>query len=225
MITAAVWVDVDGDKRLDLVTAGEWMPLQIFRNEGARFRNISTTAGLGATRGWWFSLSAADLNHDGHPDLVAGNLGLNFAYTTSPASRFGIYAGDFTSDNRTDIVLTQEIGGKEYPVMGRAKLGPTIYPIALKFPSYAGFASQSVTELFGPSQLGGDHALHYQMDTFASLYLQNNGDGTFTSLPLPNAAQMSPIRGIVVRDVDADVNLDLIVAGNLYAMEPNTPPD
>jgi len=53
--------------------------------------------------------------------LVAGNLGLNFAYTTSPASRFGIYAGDFTSDNRTDIVLTQEIGGKEYPVFGRAK--------------------------------------------------------------------------------------------------------
>src|SRR6266487_4147439 len=38
MITAAVWMDVDGDGRLDLVTAGEWMPLQVFRNEGTRFR-------------------------------------------------------------------------------------------------------------------------------------------------------------------------------------------
>jgi hypothetical protein len=27
MITAAVWIDFDGDGRLDLVTAGEWMPL------------------------------------------------------------------------------------------------------------------------------------------------------------------------------------------------------
>jgi hypothetical protein len=222
MITAAVWIDIDGDKRLDLVTGGEWMPLQVFRNEGARFRNVSSTAGLSATRGWWFSLATADLNRDGRPDLVAGNLGMTFAYRTSRESKFGVYAGDFTGDHNTDIVLTQEIGGKEYPFFGRAKLGPTIYPIALKFPSYAAFARQSVTELFGTSQLG--RALHYQADTFASLYLQNNGDGTFTPAALPNLAQISPIRGIVVRDVDGDGNLDLIVAGNLYDTEPNTPP-
>jgi enediyne biosynthesis protein E4 len=66
--------------------------------------------------------------------------------------------------------------------------------------------------------------VHYQADTFASLYLQNNGAGTFTSVPLPNLAQISPIRGIVVHDVDGDGNLDLIVAGNLNATEPNTPP-
>ena len=67
-------------------------------------------------------------------------------------------------------------------------------------------------------------ALHYQTDTFASLYLQNNGDGTFTSTPLPNLAQISPIRGILVDAVDGDGNLDLIVAGNLFDTEPNTAP-
>src|SRR5204862_6589330 len=59
-------------------------------------------------------------------------------------------------------------------------------------------------------------------DTFASLYLQNNGDGTFTATPLPQLAQISPIRGIVARDVDGDGKLDLIVAGNVMEMEPNT---
>jgi len=220
MITAAVWIDFDGDKRLDLVTAGEWMPLQFYHNDGKKLAPVS--AGLPPTRGWWMSLAAADVNHDGHPDLIAGNLGLNFAYTTSRESTFGVYAGDFTGNNRTDIVLTQEIGGTEYPVFGRAKLGPTIYPAALRFPSYAAFATASVAELFGAAQLG--RALHYQADTFASLYLQNNGDGTFTSVPLPTLAQISPIRGIVVHDVDGDGNLDLIVAGNLYQTEPNTPP-
>jgi hypothetical protein len=222
MITAAVWVDVDGDGRLDLVTAGEWMPLQLFRNEGTRLRDVTTAMRLGPTRGWWFSLAAGDFNHDGHPDLVAGNLGLNFAYTTSPQSRFGVYAGDFSGNQTTDIILTQEIAGTEYPFFGRARLGPAIYSLALRSPSYASFATASVQQLFGAAQL--QRAVHHQTDTFASIYLQNDGDGTFRPVPLPNLAQISPIRGIIAHDVDGDGSLDLIVAGNLFETEPNTPP-
>ena len=222
MITAAVWIDFDGDGRMDLVTAGEWMPLQFYHNDGSHLRNVTAAVGLPPLRGWWYSLATADLNHDGRPDLIAGNVGLNFAYTTSPHSRFGVYATDFTGSGTTDIVLTQEIDGTEYPVFGRAKLGPSIYPVALRFPSYGSFAAASVAQLFGTAQLG--RALHYQTDTLASVYLQNNGDGTFTSVELPTLAQIAPIRGIIVDDVDGDGNLDLIVAGNLYDTEPNTPP-
>jgi hypothetical protein len=220
MITAAAWIDYDGDKRLDLVTAGEWAGIQFYHNDGRRLAAVS--AGLPPLRGWWWSLATGDFNKDGRPDLVAGNVGLNFTYTTSPASRFGIYAGDFTGNQSTDIVLTQESGGTEYPFFGRAKLGPTIYPVALRVPTYAGFAAASMTQLFGATELR--RALHYQTDTYASVYLQNNGDGTFTSVPLPNLAQISPIRGIIAHDVDRDGNLDLIVAGNLNETEPNTPP-
>ena len=224
MITAAVWVDFDGDGRLDLITAGEWMPLEFFHNDGTRLQNVTASVGAGPTRGWWWSLAAADFNHDGRPDLVAGNVGLNFMYQTSPQSPFGVYAGDFTGNQGTDIVLTEQIDGKEYPFFGRAKLGPVIYPLALRVPRYSSFAAAPVAQLFSTTQL--EHAVHYQADTFASLYLQNNGNGTFTPARLPNLAQISPIRGIVARDVDGDGNLDLIVAGNLTEMEPNTtPPD
>ena len=222
MITAAVWMDFDGDGRMDLVTAGEWMPLQFYRNDGKQLRNVTATMGLPPLRGWWYSLAVADFNHDGRPDLVAGNVGLNFAYTTSSHGRFGIYAGNFAGNQTPDIVLTQEIGGTEYPIFGRARRGPTIYPVARRFPSYATFAVALVGQLFGADQLRG--ALHYQADTFASVYLHNKGNGTFTAAPLPQLAQISPIRGIVVDDVDGDGNLDLIVAGNLYDTEPNTAP-
>src|SRR5213592_2846331 len=44
MITAAVWVDFDGDGRLDLVTAGEWMPLQFYKNiDGKQLRNVTAS--------------------------------------------------------------------------------------------------------------------------------------------------------------------------------------
>jgi len=224
MVTAAVWTDFDGDGKLDLVTAGEWMPLQFFRNEGTRLQNVTATVGAGPTRGWWWSLAAADFNHDGRPDLVAGNMGLNFMYQTSHQNPFGLYAADFTGNHSTDIVLTQRSDGKAYPFFGRALLGAAIYPVALRVPQYSTFAGATVDQLFGADAL--KRALHYQADTFASLYLQNNGNGTFTVERLPNLAQISPIRGIVARDVDGDGNLDLIVAGNLTEMEPNTtPPD
>src|SRR2546427_492507 len=105
MITAAVWMDFDGDGRLDLVTAGEWMPIEFYHNEGTGFRNVTATRGLPPLRGWWYSLATADWNHDGHPDLVAGNLGLNYSYTSSQRSRFGVYAADFTGHRTTDIAV------------------------------------------------------------------------------------------------------------------------
>ncbi len=198
------------------------MPLQFFRNEGTRFRNVTASMGLGDTRGWWFSLAAADFNHDGRPDLVAGNFGLNHTFTTSDTSRLGVSAGDFSGNGHTDVLLTKQVAGREYPFFGLATIGGNIYTIGLKFPSYAAFSEADVGTVLGASAIA--RALHYQVDTFASLYLQNNGDGTFTATALPPAAQLSPIRGIVPTDVDGDGNLDLVVAGNLYDTAPNTAP-
>jgi enediyne biosynthesis protein E4 len=221
MITDAAWVDFDGDGHIDLVTVGEWMGIQFYRNDGKRLRNITQSTRLPPMRGLWYSLAVGDFDNDGRPDLVAGNLGLNYTYTTSKASKFGVYAAPFTGGRTTDIVLTKEIDGTEYPFGGLATLGEDIYTLAVKFPTYGSFTEASINQAFSPEQL--TQALHYQTDTFASVYLHNDGGGHFTASPLPNLAQIAPIKSIIAHDVDGDGHLDLVVAGNLYDAEPNTP--
>ncbi len=221
MITDALWVDFDNDGHLDLVTAGEWMPVEFYRNEGRRFTNVTGKTGLPPMRGWWYSLVAGDFDKDGRTDIVAGNLGLNYSYATSKESKFGVYANNFTGNQTTDVVLSQSVDGKEYPLAGMASLGREIYTTAAKFPTYGSFATATLPELLGVGKL--KQALHYEVDTFASVYLRNTGGGTFTSLALPNLAQIAPINAMITGDMDGDGHLDLLVAGNLYDAEPNTP--
>src|SRR5687768_18509737 len=52
---------------------------------------------------------------------------------------------------------------------------------------------------------------------------RSEGGGTFSASPLPALAQIAPIRAILTHDVEGDGHRDLIVAGNLYDAEPNTP--
>ena len=143
MITDAVWIDFDGDKKLDLVTTGEWMPINFYRNAGAKFDNVTSSTKLPPMRGWWSSLAVGDFDGDGRPDLVAGNLGLNHSYTTSKDSTFGIYASDFTGNQNTDVILTQKVKGTEIPLAGMAPLGHRgSHSSSLGFPTYGSFAGR-----------------------------------------------------------------------------------
>jgi hypothetical protein len=172
-------------------------------------------------RGWWYSLAQGDLDHDGRVDLVAGNLGLNHTYTTSPKSPFGLYAVDVSGNRTTDLIFTQEIRGTEYPFYGLALLGREIEVLSVTYPTFESFAGASVRRVLGDPRLS--EALHYQADTFASAWLRNDGEGGFKAVELPALAQISPVRDILVYDVDGDGSLDLILAGNTFDTEPNTP--
>ncbi|NBC64631.1 MAG: hypothetical protein GVY07_03055, partial [Bacteroidetes bacterium] len=231
MITDALWADIDGDGADELVTAGQWEPINVYKYNGERFTNITESLGLSAEaseqaglppmRGWWESLAAGDFNGDGRADLVAGNLGLNHTYTTSPDSPFGVVAVDMTGNRTKDIILTKQIDGTEYPLYGLAKLGREIYTVGIAYDSFESFSTASIEQVVGSQRLA--EAIRYRADTFASVVLLSNSEGGVDVRRLPNLAQISPAQDILIDDVDGDGHSDILLAGNLYESEPTAP--
>lgn len=221
LITDAEWIDFDGDGDPDLVTTGEWMPIQFYRNQNGSLKEVTDSLGLSRQlSGWWFSLDAGDFDNDGDPDFVAGNLGLNYSYTTSKNKKFEVFAADFDVNQSFDVFLVMNENGTRYPIYGKAKIGAAAPVINEKFHSYTSFAEATLEEIVGEDPL--EAAWHYQADTFASVYIENKEGSSFTATPLPNEAQFSAVKDILSTDVDNDGNLDLILAGNIYSSEPET---
>ncbi len=220
MVTDAVWLDFDGDNRLDLIFVGEWLPITFLRNSKYGFENVTEDYGFEKTTGWWYSLIAEDFDNDGDKDLIAGNLGLNYKYQATSAESFDVYANDYDENGQLDIVLGYYNNGVQYPLRGRQCSSDQIPAISAKFKDYNSFAEASLEEVY--STKGLESALHYQAWNFASSYIENKGDEVFKIRNLPNEVQISSINGIVSDDVNGDGNLDIIVGGNLYGAEVET---
>jgi hypothetical protein len=88
-----------------------------------------------------------------------------------------------------------------------------------RFPKYADYAGKTTSEVFTPAELSG--AIVKEAYTFATSLVKNNGDGSFTLVPLPSAAQIAPVYGITATDVDRDGKLDLLLAGNFSGFRPD----
>jgi hypothetical protein len=221
LVTAAEWSDLDADGKPDLLVVGEWMPITKLMNKGNRFERQDETFFLGEpTTGWWFSLSKTDLDGDGDDDFVFGNLGRNYKYKAIPAEPFEVFYDDFDGNGRRDIVLSYYNDGKQFPLRGRSCSAQQIPGLKESFPSYDAFAGATLAEVFDPLAL--DKSLQLSVASFSSI-VGINEDGKIRFLGLPAEAQFSPVRTSVCKDVNGDGLMDIILAGNLYQSEVETP--
>lgn len=217
MVRSALWTDIDADGAFDLIVAGEWMPLTVFRNIGGRFVNSTTECGLDSTSGWWYSLNGADIDNDGDVDYVAGNMGLNTRYQARPSSPIELYSGDFDDNGSTDALIVYTSDGKRRLVRDRPKIFAQMPTLNRRFNEYKQFASATIEDILDRGQL--ETSTHKVATEMRSSILLNDGKGHFTVKPLPDLCQISPVLGVEFLDVNSDNDIDLVLCGNVYGAE------
>jgi hypothetical protein len=218
MVTDAVWADVDGDRRDDLIVVGDWMPIAVFRNTGGEFERAEAP-GLEASHGWWNRIVAEDMDGDGDTDFVAGNLGLNTRLHASEDEPATMHVSDFDGNGYIEQVVSYYKNGTSYPLVLRGPLVGQLSYLRQKYTSHAAYAEQTVQDIFTEEQL--QEATVHKAHRFASTYIENRGDGTFAMHALPFEAQIAPMYGVVTDDVDGDGHTDILMAGNFHGVPPN----
>jgi hypothetical protein len=216
MITSAIWTDFDDDNYIDLVVAGEWMPVRFFKNDKGKLVEMSSNSGTGM----WRSLAAADMDKDGDMDIVAGNLGLNCNYRVSAQYPMKLFAKDIDNNGSIDPVLfyyikTNSGDRKLYPAMGKDMLTSQVPALKKKFVHHKEFIATNVDDIF--SDKSG--LLELSCDETASCYFENLGNGKFAKHILTIKAQFAPVNSILCNDFDNDGHMDILLAGNEYQTE------
>lgn len=222
MVSDALWTDFDQDGWVDLLLAGEWMPLTFLKNEGGHFQDITARTGLAEALGWWNSLAAGDFDRDGDIDYIAGNLGLNTLCRANPEQPLAIYAKDFDGNGGYDAIPTlffPNLSGEkeEFPFFGRGDMQKQSLLFKKHFERHADFARADMDQILPDSLMEG--VLVRKANHMESSWVENRGDGTFRLHPLPLEAQVAPVFGMLVDDLDADGWLDVLVVGNDYGTE------
>lgn len=219
MVTSALWTDFDNDSWVDLVVAGEFMPVSFIKNNKGELAQ-QTLLTIDSSKGWWNSLVAGDFDNDGDIDFIAGNKGLNQWLKASVKEPVCVYAKDYDKNGRLDPVLCHYNNGTEYIVHSRDDINSQMTAMKARFTDYTKWAEVKFKNAFLEDELAD--ALVLKCETFSSAYVENKGAGKFAIHALPVEAQLSPIYGMLCTDIDEDGNLDVICVGNSYAPEVQT---
>lgn len=217
MVTGAVWADINGDNKKELIVTGEWMPTKIFSYNGKTFDELRNT-NLNELYGMWQTVAAADINGDGREDLILGNLGENFYLKPDLNNPVKMWINDYDQNGTPDPFLTRTINKKDMPVFLKKDV-TTQFPGLRKLNlNYSDYATKTIQQLFSKELIDNS-----AVDTFnycSSIIAINDGNGKFTIQKLPTMLQLSCINTISVTDVNNDNKMDLILGENKFGFPP-----
>jgi hypothetical protein len=212
MITDAAWVDLDGDKKNELVIAGEWMPVMVYRHQNGKLVNNTSQFFDRNYSGWWNKIAVGDFNSDNRPDLIIGNMGLNTQFKASGNEPLDMYYKDIDNNGSVDPIFSFYIQHKKYPYITRDELVTQLPVMRKRFSNFKSYADVTMDDLFQNNEL--KDAGHLAADHMSTTLFISTPSGKFKVAELPKEIQYAPVYTIDQMDFNGDGNSDLLICGN-----------
>ena len=214
MITDIEFTDLNSDEKGDLIVVGEWMPILAFLNNESSWESISESIGFEETNGIWQSIETSDLNGDGVPDLVLGNMGQNGLYKPN----MKLYLNDYDQNGKLEAIYTYSIDNKDFPIHDRDELIKQLPDLKKKLLYYEDYANQSIKDIFNETQISSSQVL--EIKETRSLLFMSDSPLSYSKKLLPEEIQYSSVHAITIFDINQDGLNDLILGGNQYLVKP-----
>jgi hypothetical protein len=211
LVTSSLFSDLNNDGWIDLIIAGEWMPVKIFINN----KGVFTSTDIASSTGLWQTVYTADVNGDGFTDILAGNWGYNCKLWAGKNGPCKLYVKDFDKNGSVEQIMAYTIDGKEYPFLAKDELERPLPVLKKAYLKYSEVAGQTVQYIF--YDLFKDY-IELKAERLGSCCFINDGKGNFEKIDLPEELQLAPVFSFTTF-VNNRINI-YMAAGNFYGVSP-----
>jgi len=109
---------------------------------------------------------------------------------------------------------------KPFPMSTKGDMVSQLISTRKKYPTYKAYGTATMNDMWSAADKQG--AIMLQANYMQTSFIQNDGNGHFSIKPLPPEAQAAPVFGMISEDIDGDGNMDVVMVGNDYGMDPYT---
>ena len=200
ILTDALWTDINGDKRNDIILVGEYSPVTILLNKVKGFEKLESDT-LEDTEGLWRAIEQVDIDLDGDLDYILGNLGKNNMLSLSPETPMYISTKDVDKNGSVDpLIFNSQQNSKGeldiYPIQFWDNLTQQSPMFRQEFNSYHSFSKANFEYYKEKGFIDNDSILIAKHSE--SKWIENLGEGNYKLNSLPDLLQLGPINDFLI---------------------------